>query len=70
MFWVECDVRFLSVQSVSAVGDCEVTDGPEASRHSAEKLSNVTESEEKAQIVTGVEQRWEQDNMKENIPVV
>lgn len=48
MFWVGFDARLLSVQSVSVVGDCKVTDGPEAPRHGAEQLSNVTESEEKA----------------------
>ena len=44
-----------SVKSVSCSGECKLTEGPEASRHSAEWLSNMTENEEKDQIVTDVE---------------
>lgn len=57
-----------SVKSVSCSGECKLTDGPEASHRSTEQLSNMTESEEKDQIVTVVEQKWKHEKVLETFP--
>lgn len=60
----------LSVKSVSRTGECELTDGREASLRSTERLSNMTESEEKDQIITAVEQKWKHEDVLKNFPGV
>lgn len=46
-----------SVESVSSSGECEVTDGQEASDCSAGQLSNMTGRGEEDQIVVAAEQK-------------
>lgn len=73
MFWVEFaadrpgrQTRVLN--QVSRSGECELTDGREASHRSAQRLSNMTESEEEDQIVTVVEQKRKRQDVLKTFP--
>lgn len=59
MFWLNLMLQHENWTQVlnrsAAAVSVKLTEGPEASRHSAEQLSNMTENEEKDQIVTDVE---------------